>query len=91
MKKNNVFTIVNSLPLKQIQTNHKERIIEVRKSDKEQQCVSPQIRDHLNKVLASKVFNVSIGLSTSSKVQAFRSFHTNHIRHVGTKFQTFEE
>ena len=25
MKKNNVFTIVNSLPLKQIQSNHKER------------------------------------------------------------------
>ena len=35
MKRNNVFTIVNSLPLKQIQTNHKERLIEIRKSDKE--------------------------------------------------------
>ena len=42
-EKNNVFTIVNSLPLKQIQTNHKERLIEIRKSDKELQCVSPQI------------------------------------------------
>ena len=91
MKKNNVFTIVNSLPLKQIQTNHKERLIEIRKSDKELQCVSPQIRDHSNKVLASKVFNISIGLSTFSKVWALRSFDTNHIRHAGTKFQTFEE
>ena len=91
MKKNNVFTIVNTLPLKQIQSNHKERLIEIRKSDKELQCVNPQIRDHSNKVLASKVFNLSIGLSTSSKVRALRSFHTNHLRQVGTKFQTFEE
>ena len=70
MKKNNVFTIVNSLPLKQIQTNHKERLIEIRKSDKERQCVKPQIRDHSNKVLAKKFFNISIGLSISSKVRA---------------------
>ena len=91
MKKNNVFMIVNSLSLKQIQSNHKERLIEIRKSDKELQCVSSQIRDHSNKVLASKVFNISIGLSTSSEVRALCSFHTNHIRHAGTKFQTFEE
>ena len=31
MKKNNVFTIVNSLPLKQIQSNHKESLIEIKK------------------------------------------------------------
>ena len=91
MKKNNVFTIVNSLPLKQIQSNHKESLIEIRNSDKELQCVRPQIRDHSNKVLASKFFNISIGLSMSSKVRALRSFHTNHIRHAGTIFQTFEE
>ena len=36
MKKNNVFTIVNTLPLKQIHSNHKERLIELRKSDKDQ-------------------------------------------------------
>ena len=90
-EKNNVFTIINTLPVKQIQSNHKERLIEIRKSDKELQCVNPQIRDHSNKVLASKVFNLSIGLSTSSKVRALRSFHTNHIRQAGTKFQTFEE
>ena len=91
MKKNNVFPIVNSLPLKQIQSNHKERLIEIRNSDKELQCVRPQIRDHSNKVLASKFFNKSIGLSMFSKVQALRSFQTNHIRHAGTIFQTFEE
>ena len=90
MKKNNVFTIVNSLPLKQIQSSHKESLVEIRKSDKELQCVRTQIRDHSNKVLASKFFNISIGLSTSSKVRALRSFHTNHIRHAGTIFQTFE-
>ena len=42
-EKNNVFTIVNSLPLKQIQSNHKESLIEIRKLDKELQCVRPQI------------------------------------------------
>ena len=91
MKRNNVFTIVNSLPVKQIQSNHKESLIEIRKSDKELQCVRPQIRDHSNKVLASKFFNISIGLSTSSKVRTLHSFHINHIRHAGTIFQTFEE
>ena len=90
MKKNNVFTIVNSLPLKQIQSSHKESLVEIRKSDKEPQCVRPQIRDHSNKVLTSKFLNISIGLSMSSKVWALRSFHTNHIRHAGTIFQTFE-
>ena len=63
MKKNNGFTIVNSLPLKQIQSNHKECLIEIRNSDKELQCVRPQIRDHSNKVLASKLFYISIGLN----------------------------
>ena len=90
-EKNNVFTIINTLPLKQIQSNHKERLIEIRKSDKELQCINPQIRDHSNKVLVSKVFNLSIGLSTSSKFLTLRSFHTNHIRQAGTRFQTFEE
>ena len=91
MKRNNVFTIVNSLPLKQIQTNHQERLIEIRKSDKELQCIRPQIRDHSNNVLASKFFNISIGFSMSSKVRALRSFHTNLIRHASIIFQTFEE
>ena len=28
-ERNNVFTIINTLPLKQIQSNHKERLIEI--------------------------------------------------------------
>ena len=77
--------------LKQIQSNHKESLIEIRNSDKERQYVRPQIRDHSNKVLASRFFYRSIGLSMSSKVRALGSFHTNHIRHAGIIFQTFEE
>ena len=77
--------------LKQIQSNHKESLIEIRNSDKERQCVRPQIRDHSNKVLASRFFYRSIGLSMSSKVRALGSFHTNHIRHAGIIFQKFEE
>ena len=51
-----------------------------------------QIRDHSNKVLASKDFNRSIiSLSMSSNVRVLRSFWINHIRHAGTIFQTFEE
>ena len=91
MKRNNVFTIVNSLPLKQIQSNQKESLIERRKSDSELQCVRPQIRDHSNKVLAIKFFTISMDLSMSSKVRALRSFQTNHIRQAGIIFQTFEE
>ena len=68
-----------------------KNLIEIMKLDKEIQCVKPQIRDHSNKVLTSKVFNGSIGLSMSSKVRALHSFHTNHIRHAGIIFQTFEE
>ena len=91
MKRNNVFTIVNSLPLKQIQSNQKESQIERRKSDSELHCVRPQIRDHSNKVLTIKFFTISMDLSMSSKFWALRSFQTNHIRQVGTIFQTFEE
>ena len=77
--------------MQKIQSNHMENLTEIMKSDKEIQCVKPQIRDHSNKVLASEVFNRSIGFSMSSKVRALRSFYTNHIRHTSTLFQTFEE
>ena len=70
--------------MKRIQSNQKENLTGIMKSDKELQCVRPQIRDHSNKVLTSKVFNRSIGLSMSSNVWALCSFHTNHIRHVST-------
>ena len=72
-------------------SNQKENLTEIMKSDEEIQCVRLQIQDHSNKVLTSKVFNRSIGLSMSSKVRALRSFHTNYIRHTSTIFQTFEK
>ena len=49
-KSTNVFTIVNSLHLRRIQTNQREELIELKKSDVVIQCVKPQIRDHSNKV-----------------------------------------
>ena len=76
--------------LKKIQTNQKERQTELRNSNKEWQCINPQIRDHSNKVLSSKDFTQSTSLLDSSKVQASRFFQINHIRHAGTIFHTFE-
>ena len=76
--------------LKKIQTNQKERLTEWRNSNKEWQCVNPQIRDHSNKVLSSKDFTQSTSLSVSSKVRVLRSFQINHIRHARTIFHTFE-
>ena len=70
--------------LKKIQTNQKERLTELRNSNKEWQCVNPQIRDHSNKVLSSKDFTQSTSLSVSSKVRALCSFQINHIRHART-------
>ena len=77
--------------MQKIQSNQMENLTEIMKSDKEIQCVRPQIQDHSNKVLPSEVFNKSIGCSTFSKIRALRSFHTNHIRHTSTIFRTFEE
>ena len=76
--------------LKKIQTNQKERPTEWRNSNKEWQCVNPQIRDHSNQVLSSKDFTQSTSLSVSSKVRVLRSFQINHIRHARTIFHTFE-
>ena len=82
-EKNNVFTIINTLPLKKIQSNHKERLTEIRKSDKELQCVNPQIRDHSNKVLASKVFKLNeelYGFLGSREMNSSIVFHIGHER-----------
>ena len=45
-----MFTIVNPPHLKQIQTNQREELTDIRKSDMKIQCVKPQIQDHSNKV-----------------------------------------
>ena len=59
--------------MKQIQTNQREELTEIKKSDMEIQFVKPQIQDHSNKVLASKDFKRATGLSISSTVNELRS------------------
>ena len=63
-----------------VQTNQIEELTDNKKSDMVRQCVKPQIRDHSNKVPASKDFNKSTGLSMSSVVWELRSRQTSHIR-----------
>ena len=81
-----MFTVMNRLYLKQIQKNHRETEIECRKSDREINCVKPQIRDHPNNVPTSKDFKRSTDFSTSSKVRVFCSLQISHIKQVGTIF-----
>ena len=63
--------------LEKTQTNQIERLTKLRNSNKEWQCVNPQIRDYSNKVLSSKDFTQSTSLSFSSKVRALCSFQIN--------------
>ena len=49
----------------------REKLTKIRKLDMEIQRVKPQIRDHSNKVAASKDFNRSTGLSM---LQTFRNY-----------------
>ena len=63
------FKIVNPLHLKWIQSNQKEELIEIRKSDMEIQCVKPQIQGHSNKVPASKGFNRFTGLNIFKRLR----------------------
>ena len=86
-----MFTVMNTKFLKQLQPNQNKKLKECWKSIIEVQCVKSQPWDKSNKVLVSKDFKWSKGLSTSSKVWLFHSFHTNHIRYPSTKFQTFKE
>ena len=80
-----MFTIVNPLHLKRIQTNQREELTKIRKLEMEIQCVKPQIQDHSNKILASKDFKRSTGLSISSNVQELRSLQikTSYILYFG--------
>ena len=81
---NNMFTMMNTLYLKRMHTNQKEMLIDWRKSQIEIQCVKPQIQDQTNKILTSKDFTRSKGLSISSKILVLHSCQINYIRHVGT-------
>ena len=59
-------------------------------SEREEQTVKSQQRDHSKKLRWHKTFNLSNIFSLSSKDRWFRSNHTIHIKHLGTKFQMFE-
>ena len=86
-----MFTIVNPQHWKRIQTNQREELTKIKKSDMEIQFLKPQIQDHSNKVLASKDFKRSTGLSISSNAHELRCHKNNHIIQAETTFQTFEE
>ena len=59
-------------------------------SEREEQSVKPQQRDHSKRLRWYKTFNSSNVFSLSSKEQRLRSNHTIHIKYPGTKFQMFE-
>ena len=63
-----MFTMMNRLYLKKIQTNQRETETDCKKSNTEIHCLKPKIRDHPNNVPTSKDFKRSTELSTSSKV-----------------------
>ena len=56
----------------------------------EEQSVKPQQRDHSKRLRWHKSFNSPNVFSMSSKERRFRSNHTIHIKHPGTKFQMSE-
>lgn len=58
--------------------------------ESEEQLVKPQQRDHSKRLRWRKNFNSSNVFSLSSKDHRFRSNHTIHIKHPGTKFQMSE-
>ena len=59
-------------------------------SEREEHLVKPQQRDHSIRLRWHKIFNSSNVFSLSSKDRWFRSNHTIHIKHPGTKFQISE-
>ena len=59
-------------------------------SEGEEQSVKHQQRDHSKRLRWHKTFNSSNVFSLSSKERRFRSNHTIHIKHPGTKFQMSE-
>ena len=75
-----MFTMVNTLNLKQIQVPQEEIQTERRNSEMEIHCVKPQILPHGNKVPTSIGFKRSTDLTISSKVGLLHSCQINHIR-----------
>ena len=68
-------------------SNQETKLREYVNSKKEEQSVKPQQRDHSKRLHWHNTFNLSNVFSLSSKERRFRSNHTIHIKHPGTKFQ----
>ena len=70
--------------------NQETKLREDKNSEREEQLVKPQQRDHSKRLQWHKSFNSSNVFSLSSKDRRFCSNHTIHIKHPRTKFQMFE-
>ena len=67
--------------------NQETKLREGINSKREEQSIKPQQQDHSQRLHWHKTFNSSKVFSLSSKERRFRSNHTIHIKHPGTKFQ----
>ena len=70
--------------------NQETKLREGINSKREEQSIKPQQQDHSQRLHWHKTFNSSKVFSLSSKERRFRSNHTIHIKHLGTKFQMSE-
>ena len=71
-------------------SNQETKLREYINSEREEQSVKPQQRDHSKRLRWHKTINSSNVFSLSSKERRFHSNHTIHIKHLGTKFQMSE-
>ena len=81
---------IKPLQRNKIKNNQKDKLTELRKSNKEMQCIKPQIWGHSKSYVAKTSTNLYVS-QFPQNVWALGSFQVNHIRHAGTIFQTFEE
>ena len=70
--------------------NQETKLREAINSERVEQSVKPQQRDHSNRLRWHNTFSSSNVFSLSSKEWRFRSNYTIHIKHPGTKFQMSE-
>ena len=73
--------------LKELQKNHAHKLSDSVKCNRELLLVRPHKRDQSNRVWINWAFDLFV----SSNMHLFRSFHNNHIKHNGTKFQISDE
>ena len=67
--------------------NQESKLRDSINSEREEQSVKPQQRDHSKRLRWHKTFNSSNVFSLSSKERRLRSNYTIHIKHPRTKFQ----